>query len=99
MAQQVQGLRRADSPDEFDRLAADEHQRVDFACPELFQRDRFGIALDIDVDAEIIEDNARGHEGAAAVGAEVDTLAGQIVDRAVLDLASTCTSSLYSFAM
>src|SRR5690606_139349 len=79
--QQVQPVVTTDFLDQLERLAADEHQGVDVAGAQPLQRDRLGMALNVDLEAEVLEHDARGHEGAAAFGAEVHPLAGQVVDR------------------
>ena len=82
----MQPLLAIDVLDQLQRLAAHEHQGVDLAGPQSLERDRLGMAGDLDVEAEILEDDARGHERAAALGAEVHPLSGQIVDGAMLGL-------------
>lgn len=79
--QQPQAGIGLDLAEQGQRLAAHEHQRVDLAGAQAGERLGLGQCGHLDVEPELIEDDVRGHEGAAAFGAEIDLAAAQLVDR------------------
>ena len=82
--QQSQARIGLDLGQQGERLAADEDQRGDIARAQRRERLRLGQCGRLNVDRQLVEDDAGGHEGAAALGAEVDPLAAQVVDRGEL---------------